>query len=267
VFVPANTTALTSDKRPVQAIGVSVLPDHPVTASGQFVIGSAMELQPSGATFSPPIDVTIKFEPTKLPAGLSPGDLTLGYFDTTKGSWVLLDSTVDSANHTVTAPTTHFTTFAILNQPPRGINWGVLLAILLLDAAIALAAYFYVRRRRRLAAERAAAAVAAEDADEGEGLDDEEVVFEEWRFQRRYARSDNGDLQVAGLLPSPRARPDVVDGEILGEYPDELVTPADAADNADGRGRSADTEPRATPDLDWLKDWRPITEDRDKDDY
>src|SRR5262249_31227146 len=71
VYIPANTTMLTSDKRPLLSITVDMANDHPVTADGQFVIGSALDFKPGGATFSPPIPRGMTYDPTNLPAGLT----------------------------------------------------------------------------------------------------------------------------------------------------------------------------------------------------
>jgi hypothetical protein len=224
VFIPANTTMLTSDKRPVLAIDVTTLSDHPVTADGQFVIGSALDFAPDGATFSPPITIGVSFDPAKLPVGVSQSDLMLGNFDVKEGKWAGLDSTVDSANHVVSAQTTHFSTYSVLNKPPVSVNWGLLAVILLLEAAIAVFVYAYVQRRRRLAAARAALGDDGMPADEEDG-------FASWWFTRYGAEPDGSPSLVAALLTAPRTTEDAVDGEFVEDVEDSV-------DDVDGVGPS-----------------------------
>jgi hypothetical protein len=208
VLIPINTTALSGDKRPLQTIDVSALTNHPVTADNQFVIGAALELQPSGATFSPPITIGISYDPAKLTNGITDGDLAIGFFDTAQGKWVMLDSAVDAQSHVVTAKTSHFTTFAVLNKPPVSINWWLLLAVLLVEAAAAIAVYWYIRRRRRLAA----LAAEVDDEEEGEPFVEEEG-YDEWRF-RRGANGNGGVSAAIALLKAPtRPAENVVEAE------------------------------------------------------
>jgi hypothetical protein len=224
VLIPINTTALTSDKRPVQAIDVNTLGNHPVTADNQFVIGSALDLQPSGATFSPPITIGISYDPSKLTNGLTDGDLAIGYFDTAQGKWMMLDSTVDAQSHVVIAKTSHFTTFAVLNKPPASINWWLLFAFLMVDAAGAVVAYLYLARRRRLAA-------AAEADQEDEDPFGEDDADEDWLYRRRTADAGWRSPAITALLTAPSRRGETV---VEGEFEEEGVNGAGPSVNGVG---------------------------------
>jgi hypothetical protein len=153
VIIPANTHALTHDRRPLTAIQVQPLTNHPVVPDDVYLIGSAIELGPTGATFEPPITVTLTYDPKRVPTGLTPDDLQQSFFDVNGGRWVSMDSGVDATNHTVSARTSHFTTFGILSRPPPSVNWLLLALILALEAAVGYAAYRYLLWRRRQNAE------------------------------------------------------------------------------------------------------------------
>lgn len=68
----------------------------------------AVEFGPSGLQFAEPVPVTLAYNPAALPPGLAAEDLALNLKDA-QGRWVILPgSTVNTANHTVTAPFHHF---------------------------------------------------------------------------------------------------------------------------------------------------------------
>jgi hypothetical protein len=216
VYIPANTTMLTADKRPLLSMSVDAVADHPVTADGQFVIGSALDFNPSGATFSPAITIGMTYDPTKLPAGLTQGELTLGYFDTSQGKWVTLDSSVDSGSHLVSAQTTHFSTYSVMNKPPASVNWTLLLIILALEAAAAVLAYAYIRRRRL--AQEAAGYDAEADGDGDNTQFGEDEGYDWWMFRWPGAGDDGPAGLITALLGAPTRRAeDVVEGEIIAE--------------------------------------------------
>jgi hypothetical protein len=95
------------------------------------------ELGPSGATFSPFITLSIKYERAVLPEGFRATDLVISTWDGTSGRWVAQSSTVNVTALSVTANISHFSTYAViahtrpatfelgpLNVTPAQINLG-----------------------------------------------------------------------------------------------------------------------------------------------
>ena len=72
--------------------------------SGTIVL--AYDFGPSGASFDPPITLTIPYDKT------SGEDVSIAYWDGTK--WNILDTTYDPATGELMAKISHFSTFAVI---------------------------------------------------------------------------------------------------------------------------------------------------------
>jgi hypothetical protein len=148
----AGTLALTADRRPLRSITAHVLDDHPVVSDEQALLGQALEFEPSGATFNPPIRISLAYDPRSVPDGFTDSDLDLAYFDTSRGQWVSHEGGVEPANATVSTSVAHFTSFAVITRAPPSVNWLVIVGILALELGLALGAYMYIIRRRAVLA-------------------------------------------------------------------------------------------------------------------
>ena len=108
---------LDKDGNPLQGITRSPPAVIPPAPDSDSVLVS-LDLGPSGATFSTPITIEMKFDPAILPAGAGAGDLVIAYYDVAAGAWVPLNNIViDTVNHTISCTTTHFTQFAVIYAP------------------------------------------------------------------------------------------------------------------------------------------------------
>ena len=117
--IAKGTMALTATGAPLQSIMVEELCfDLPPAPAGAYIIGCAFDYQPDGATFSPPITLTIKYDPGLLPAGFDESTLVIASYDTATSMWVVYPSIVDTVNHTITAQISHFTMFAVYAAAP-----------------------------------------------------------------------------------------------------------------------------------------------------
>ena len=84
-------------------------------------MGIHFDCQPTGATFDPPALLTFEYNPNWLPAGATPDNLTIAYYDEDTGLWVELgaeDISIDPATNTITARVSHFTVFSVLVRVP-----------------------------------------------------------------------------------------------------------------------------------------------------
>jgi hypothetical protein len=88
----------------------------PAPPAEKNIIGLTYDLGPQGATFNPPITVTFTYNPADIPAGVDEKNLTIAYYDTAKGAWVVLEGiTVNTTTHTISGKTSHFTAFTVLS--------------------------------------------------------------------------------------------------------------------------------------------------------
>ncbi len=115
VFVPQGTVALAPDKKPVSAITIRPVISLPQAPQGQRVAGRAYNLGPDGATFDPPIQLTLRFAPSSLPPGVSVASLRPAYYSPATGQWEQLTRFVlDQASNAIFVQTSHFTLFAVV---------------------------------------------------------------------------------------------------------------------------------------------------------
>jgi len=86
----------------------SAFPDDP-----RVVKGTPFEFGPTGISFAKPVVLKIKYDPANLPSGTEEAALEL-YLHTSSGWQVVPGSTVDFTAKVVSAPVSHFSTYAIL---------------------------------------------------------------------------------------------------------------------------------------------------------
>ena len=113
VSINAGTIALDNEGNPLTSLtsdADSTIPPAPEDSA----IYMACDFGPDGATFDPPIVLTFEYNPEDFPQNTDEEGLVIAFYDSSIGEWVLLDSEIDTVNHTITVSVSHFTTFAIL---------------------------------------------------------------------------------------------------------------------------------------------------------
>ena len=116
VTIERDTIALDGDGEPLRLLSIHEDTDPPPLPEGDSFIGLPFKLEPSGATFDPPITFIWSYDPVDFPEGVA--WLVIAYYDEGTGEWVELPCTVDPVTHTITASVAHFTTFAIIGTVP-----------------------------------------------------------------------------------------------------------------------------------------------------
>ena len=117
LVVPEGTIGLDADGFPLSSITITPVspPDGPPPDMG--TLGITFDIQPSGATFDPPAELTFEYNPNWLPPGATPDNLTIAYYDEDTGQWVELgaeDIVIDPETNTIRARVSHFTVFSVL---------------------------------------------------------------------------------------------------------------------------------------------------------
>jgi len=85
----------------------------PAFTTGANAIGLAYDFQPAGITFNPAVIVRFNYDPKLIPDGVDENSLQIAYYGSTANVWVPLPSTIDINNKFITAPITHFSTYAV----------------------------------------------------------------------------------------------------------------------------------------------------------
>ncbi|MBA7691163.1 hypothetical protein ES703_99703 [subsurface metagenome] len=113
VAIPEGTTALDKEGNPLTDIEFTVA-NPPSSPQESIIVGTAYNLKPDGSTFDPPIFLTWSYAPADIPPGVAEEELVIAYYDEDANDWVVLESDIDPADITITAPVNHLTVFAIL---------------------------------------------------------------------------------------------------------------------------------------------------------
>lgn len=97
-------------------VAIAVATSSTAPPSGATLIGGVYDLGPNGSTFSPPATISL---PYTLPAGSTTQQLRIAVCEPGTTTWTALEgSSVDEAAHTIKAPASHFTLFAVFGYPP-----------------------------------------------------------------------------------------------------------------------------------------------------
>jgi len=122
-----DASCLDKEDNRLSTITISNQTDWPPVPEDYDIIGTAYEFQPAGAKFAPALSLTLSYVDNDVPQYLSEEDVYIAYYDTTAENWAPLTSQVDTQNNIVTAPVSHFTTFAIMGVAvsPTPANFSV----------------------------------------------------------------------------------------------------------------------------------------------
>lgn len=82
----------------------------------QEVIVKAYEFGPGGAKFNPAITLTLSYDAETMPAETRVDSLYIAYWDGSQ--WMALESTKDTASHTVSTKVSHFSQYALIGRQP-----------------------------------------------------------------------------------------------------------------------------------------------------
>jgi len=95
--------------------GVIIVPmREPPGPPPSVFLGEVYDFRPDGATFDPPITLTLAYDPDDIPEGVAEKYSVIAAFDEEAGEWVDLVSTVDPVTDTISAPVSHFTAFTAI---------------------------------------------------------------------------------------------------------------------------------------------------------
>ncbi len=113
--IDEGTRGLSREGDRLTEIAMTEMEDWLAPPENFDIIGLTYDLGPEGATFDPPITLTITYDESLMPEGVAEENLLMTMWDEATGEWVMLvGGTVNPETNTITAPVSHFTTFTIL---------------------------------------------------------------------------------------------------------------------------------------------------------
>lgn len=94
--------------------------------------------------------VTVKFTDTDVAkAGYNTSRLKLAYWDELSKEWIILQSSVNTSEMTVTADTNHFSVWTVMISPQKQTNWTVIVIILVISVLVVLGGLLFFTKRKR----------------------------------------------------------------------------------------------------------------------
>ena len=113
LVIGGNTAATPATGTTLTQISLLHADTVPAFITGANAIGLAYDFQPAGITFNPAVIVRFNYDPKLIPDGVDENSLQIAYYDNAANVWVPLPSTIDINNKFITAPISHFSTYAV----------------------------------------------------------------------------------------------------------------------------------------------------------
>jgi len=109
-----GTIVLDKDGKPLQLIQTIIDPNPPPPPEDAHIVGAVYDLRPQGATFDPPLKLTLSYDPEELPGGVRESKVYIAPYDegTGWGGWYYKN--VDTERHRVATRIDHFARYAVL---------------------------------------------------------------------------------------------------------------------------------------------------------
>ncbi len=119
LVISDGTLCLTSHGKPLAELTITEMAEPPTPPPGYHVVGLVYQLGPDGATFDPPLTLSLSYETPLVSASIDENELAIGMWDETNSEWIILeDSTTDPTTNTTSAALSHFSAFTILAPTP-----------------------------------------------------------------------------------------------------------------------------------------------------
>jgi hypothetical protein len=117
--IKKDTIGLAADAGPITELWFIEIEKEPAALSETTVtVGLQYELGPEGITFNQPVILTLAYDPGDIPPIARGGRLAIAAWNSSTGWTELSGCTFDLVNHTVSAPTAHFSRYTIIVQVP-----------------------------------------------------------------------------------------------------------------------------------------------------
>jgi thioredoxin 1 len=111
--IESGTILLDENKTPLQSIKVAIDPIIPIPPEDAEIIANIIDIQPQGAVISPSLSLTINYDPSGLPQGVSENDLWVYHY--TGNSWEMVRyKNADIGQNRVTTTISRFGKYSVL---------------------------------------------------------------------------------------------------------------------------------------------------------
>jgi hypothetical protein len=112
--IPYGTKAKNRNGYALTSVTVTAVNEPDPPQNGWTIVGAAYDLGQSGATFEPPITLSIKYNTSLIPERVSEKDIFIATWDEDKLAWTASDSNVDTEKDIVTTKVSHFSIYTVM---------------------------------------------------------------------------------------------------------------------------------------------------------
>jgi uncharacterized membrane protein len=113
VNIPKNTIGKNRVGNKLTYINIKEQTSPAAPPADTVIVGPVYDIGPTGSTFEPPIYVKLKYQESAIPAGFDETGLVIATWQ--NGGWTELEGcSIDTEENSITAPVSHFSSFAIL---------------------------------------------------------------------------------------------------------------------------------------------------------
>jgi hypothetical protein len=124
IAIPQGTVALDAKGSSLTEVTVELRQPRALPTAG-ILIGDVYNLKPDGATFDPPLPVSLPYDISAIPAGVDEEALNVAVYDASAQDWIPLPSIVDTDAHVVNAEASHLSEFAVVAPTTPGVAASV----------------------------------------------------------------------------------------------------------------------------------------------
>ena len=118
LIINQDTLCLTEDGEPLSELTMTGMEIPPAPPEGYCDVGLIYQLGPGGATFDPPLMLTLTYDASMMPTGVAESELVIGMWDEIN-EWVILEeSSLGPGTGNISAALSHFSAFTILAPTP-----------------------------------------------------------------------------------------------------------------------------------------------------
>ena len=114
--IAQGTTASSSEGQTLSEVTIVEVEEPPAESLNKKSVSPVYDFGPDGATFDQPVSMTLGYDETLVPEGISEERLTVAVWDPQHEAWQPQDSTVDTLNNTVSTKTTHLSMYTVIAQ-------------------------------------------------------------------------------------------------------------------------------------------------------
>jgi len=112
--IEEGATVMDEDGNPLKLVSVEANTTLPAPTEDAHIVGVTYDLRPHGATFDPPLRLTIAYNPQDIPEGSREAEVYVASYDEETGWGVWLYKSVDPKNPRVSTLVSYLAEYAVL---------------------------------------------------------------------------------------------------------------------------------------------------------